>query len=45
MGGAYSMHGRNEKCIHNFGWKPEGKIYIEDQGIDGQIILEWFLGK
>jgi hypothetical protein len=24
--------------------KPEGKRPLEDMGIDGKIILEWFLG-
>jgi len=25
MGGACSIHGKDEKCIQNFGRKPEGK--------------------
>jgi len=25
MGGTCSMHGRDEKCIHNFNWKTEGR--------------------
>jgi hypothetical protein len=25
--------------------KPEGKIRLEDLGVDGKIILEWILGK
>jgi hypothetical protein len=24
MGGACDMHGREEKCIQDVGWKPEG---------------------
>jgi hypothetical protein len=25
MGGACRAHGREEKCVQNFDWKPEGK--------------------
>jgi hypothetical protein len=25
--------------------KPEGKKHTEDLGVDGNIILEWILGK
>jgi hypothetical protein len=25
--------------------KPEGKMSLEDPGIDGKIILEWISGK
>jgi hypothetical protein len=25
MGGACSTDGEDEKCVQNFGWKPEGK--------------------
>jgi hypothetical protein len=45
MGDACSTHGIDEKCIHNFGLKPQEKDYSEDLGVDGKIILEWILGK
>jgi hypothetical protein len=41
MSGACSTHGRDEKCIHYFGWKT-GR---EDLGVDEKIILEWIIGK
>jgi hypothetical protein len=44
MGGAYSTHGRDEKCIQNFGWKMKGGDHSEGLGIIGRIILEWTLG-
>jgi hypothetical protein len=30
MGGTCSTHGGNEKCVHNFSRKPEGKNARED---------------
>jgi hypothetical protein len=44
--GTCSMCGRDEKCIQYF-WleKLKGRDHSEDLGIDGKIVLEWFLGK
>jgi hypothetical protein len=28
---------------HDFGWKPKGRGYLEDLGIDGMIMLKWIL--
>jgi len=40
------MHGRDEKCIRNFGQKNlKGRDNMEDLGVDGKIILQWILGK
>jgi hypothetical protein len=33
-----STHGRDDKCIHNFGLKE--RELLEDVGVDGRIILE-----
>jgi hypothetical protein len=40
------MHGRDEKCMQNF-WLEnlKGRDHMEEIGIGGQIILEWFSGK
>jgi hypothetical protein len=46
MGGAYSKHGRNEKCIKHFGSETcRERDHSEDLCIDKKIILEWILGK
>jgi hypothetical protein len=45
MGGACSMHGRCEKCIQNFGGKPEGKRLLGRSRRRRRIMLEWILGK
>jgi hypothetical protein len=29
MGGSCSTHGGDEKCIQNFGWKPQGEETIQ----------------
>jgi hypothetical protein len=34
-----NTHGRDEIV------KPEGKNHPQDLGVDGQVILEWILGK
>jgi hypothetical protein len=46
MGRAFSMHGRDVKCIQNF-WSEILKTrgHSEGLGTDGRIILEWILGK
>jgi hypothetical protein len=38
------MHGRDEKCIQNFG-RIAGRDHSEDLGVGDKIILEWILGK
>jgi hypothetical protein len=46
MGGACSMHERDENCIYNFGWKSlKGRDHSEDLRVDGRIVLECNLGK
>jgi hypothetical protein len=35
---ACSMHGRGEKCIQNFAWKPEGMNHLEDPRVDGRKV-------
>jgi hypothetical protein len=39
MGGEYSTHGRDEKCIQNLGRKPEGKRPLGKIYVDGKTIL------
>jgi hypothetical protein len=38
-GGACSAYGVEESGIQDFGGKPEGKGYLEDQSLDGSVIL------
>jgi hypothetical protein len=39
-----SMHGRDEKCIQNFSRKTSReKTALGDLGVNGKIILKWFL--
>jgi hypothetical protein len=46
MGGACSLHGRDEKCIQSFLSKNlKGKTHLYDLSIDGRIMLEWSLGE
>jgi hypothetical protein len=35
---ACSTYWCEEKCIHIFGGKTEGKDHLEDPGVDGRII-------
>jgi hypothetical protein len=42
---ACSTHGKYEKCITNFGRKPEGKNHLEDLDIEGRIKSKWILEK
>jgi hypothetical protein len=30
-------------CVTKFGWKPWRRDHFEDLGIDGRIILVWYL--
>jgi hypothetical protein len=41
----FSTHGGNEKYIHNFFGKPEGKRVLGRPGADGRIILKLILIK
>jgi hypothetical protein len=41
MGRKYSTCEREERCIENFG----GGDPLEDPGIDGTTIVEWFFEK
>jgi hypothetical protein len=43
MDGACSTHGRDEKCMPNFG--QEGRDHLEDLDVDEKIILELILRK
>jgi len=40
---ACSTHGRDERCLQNFGRK--GRDHSEVLGVNRRIILEWILGK
>jgi hypothetical protein len=41
MGGAYSMHGGDEKCIGKFKSQIlKGRDYLGDLGVDERIILK-----
>jgi hypothetical protein len=35
------MNGKDEKCVQNFSWKPEGQL--GDLDVGGRIILKWTL--
>jgi hypothetical protein len=42
MGSSCSTNGRDEKCAQSCGKELKGRDhYLEDLGIDGEIILEW----
>jgi hypothetical protein len=43
MGGACSVHGRDEMCVKS--WLESVKIrgHLEDVGLDVKIILKWIL--
>ena len=44
--GVCSAYGGQERCIQDFGGKPEGKRdHLEDPGVDGRIILIWIFRK
>jgi hypothetical protein len=44
VGGAYGTHERGE-CT-GFWWESQKKIdHLEDQGVDGTMGSEWFLGR
>jgi hypothetical protein len=40
---ARSTDGKGKKYIQNFGWN--GRVNLEDLGVDGKIISEWISGK
>jgi hypothetical protein len=41
MGGVFSIHGRDGKCIQNFGLENvKGRYHLEDLGIGRRIILD-----
>jgi hypothetical protein len=41
MGGAWSMHGKDEKYIQNVDQKNQKeRDHLEDLGMDGMLILE-----
>lgn len=43
MGGTCGTHGKKEKCIRGLFQKPEGRFCLEYLGVDGWIILMYFL--
>jgi len=46
MGEACSMNERKERCIQDFGGGNLGeRDHLEDQGVDGIIILRWYFRK
>ena len=46
MGGAFSIYGGGERCIHGFGGgKLRERDHLGDPGIDGRIILRWIFRK
>ena len=46
MGEACSMNERKERCIQDFGGGNLGeRDHLEDQGVDGSIILRWYFRK
>ena len=46
MGGAYSMHGSDNKLnLYNQSKNLNGRVYLEDLGIDGRVILKCILKK
>lgn len=45
IGGACSMHGKDEKTSQTLVGKPERKDHLEDLGIDVQLVLKWTLEK
>ena len=46
MSGACGTYGGEERCIQGFGWgNLRGRAHLEDQGVDGNIILKWIFKK
>jgi hypothetical protein len=45
MGGACSMYGERKVAYRMLVGKPEGKISLEDSGVDGSIILRGIFRK
>jgi hypothetical protein len=45
LGGTYSTHGTDEKCIQILVGIVEGKRPFRRLGKDGRIILKWILKK
>jgi hypothetical protein len=45
MGMASVMHGRDEMCIKFSVLKTREKKHLEDQGVDGRIMLKWIVKK
>jgi len=39
------VHMRERRGVDGLVGKPEGKIHLEDPGIDGRIILRWLFRK
>ena len=38
MGGACSMYGKQESCIHGFGGGPKERDHLEDLEVNGRTI-------
>jgi hypothetical protein len=44
IGGTCRKHGKDKKCVKNFGRKAlKERVYSEDIDVDGNIILQWIL--
>jgi len=46
MGVACSMYGEEQRCIQGFGGENlRERDHLENQGVDGRIILRWIFKK
>lgn len=45
MGGAFSTHGENRRCVHDFRLKLKGRDHMRDLDVDWTIITTWILEK
>jgi len=43
IGLAFCTHWREERCVQEFGAKPEGQTFFVNLGVDGRIIFKWIL--
>jgi hypothetical protein len=45
MGGTCSKYGREERCMQGLMGEAEGKVHLEDQGVDERIIFSCIFRK
>jgi hypothetical protein len=43
IGLAFFTHWREERCLQEFGVKPEGQNLFVNLNVDGRIIFKWIL--